>query len=54
MRGEDHQQNHVFSYSSPELGVRPDHPLRTIRAMVHADDRVWDATVFTKNRDQLL
>src|SRR6516225_6954766 len=34
MRGEDHQQNHVFSYLSPEMRVRPDHPLRTIRAMV--------------------
>src|SRR5215470_14264311 len=116
MRGEDHQQNHVFSYLSPEMRVRPDHPLRTIRAMVDevlsrlsrrfdnmyakvgrpsiapekllraqllqmlysirserllmeemdynllfrwfvglkADDPVWDATVFTKNRDRLL
>ena len=116
MRGEDHQQNHVFSYLSPEMRVRPDHPLRTIRAMVdevlsrlsrrfdsmyakvgrpsiapekllraqllqmlysirserllmeemdynllfrwfvglNADDAVWDATVFTKNRDRLL
>src|SRR5215471_15221022 len=34
MRGEDHQQNHVFSYLSPEMRVRPDHPLRIIRAMV--------------------
>src|SRR6201988_2965391 len=116
MRGEDHQQNHVFSYLSPEMCVRPDHPLRTIRTMVdeelsrlsrrfdsmyakvgrpsiapekllraqllqmlysirserllmeemdynllfrwfvglNADDEVWDATVFTKNRDRLL
>ena len=116
MRGEDQQQNHVFSYLSPEMRVRPDHPLRTIRAMVdevlsrlsrrfdgmyakvgrpsiapekllraqllqmlysirserllmeemdynllfrwfvglNADDPVWDATVFTKNRDRLL
>src|SRR5262249_1450551 len=116
MRGEDHQQNHVFSYLSPEMRVRPDHPLRAIRAMVdevlnrlsrrfdgmyakvgrpsiapekllraqllqmlysirserllmeemdynllfrwfvglNADDPVWDATVFTKNRDRLL
>jgi len=116
MRGEDHQQNHVFSYLSPEMRVRPDHPLRTIRAMVdevlsrlsrrfdsmyakvgrpsiapekllraqllqmlysirserllmeemdynllfrwfvclNAEDQVWDATVFTKNRDRLL
>src|SRR5207245_1040394 len=27
-------QNHMFSYSSPEMRVRKDHPLRTIRAMV--------------------
>ena len=116
MRGEDHQQSHVFSYLSPEDRVRPDHPLRAIREMVdvvlsqlsrsfdsmyakvgrpsiapekllraqllqmlysirserllmeemdynllfrwfvglNADDPVWDATVFTKNRDRLL
>ncbi len=116
MRGEDQQQNHIFSYLSPEKRVRPDHPLRMIRAMVdevlsgmsrrfdsmyakvgrpsippekllraqllqmlysirserllmeemdynllfrwfvglNADDAVWDATTFTKNRDRLL
>jgi transposase len=116
MRGEDHQQSHVFSYLSPEERVRPDHPLRAIREMVdvvlsqlsrsfdtmyakvgrpsiapekllraqllqmlysirserllmeemdynllfrwfvglNADDPVWDATVFTQNRDRLL
>jgi transposase len=116
MRGADRQQNHIFSYLSPEERVRKDHPLRTIRAMVdevlkqlsrrfdamyakvgrpsippeqllraqllqmlysirserllmeemdynllfrwfvglNADDGVWDATVFTKNRDRLL
>jgi transposase len=116
MRGTDDQQNHVFSYLSPEQRVRPDHPLRAIRGMVdevlaqlsrrfdamyasvgrpsiapekllraqllqllysvrserllmeemnynllfrwfvglNADDPVWDATVFTKNRDRLL
>jgi transposase len=116
MRGDDQQQNHVFSYLSPEMRVRKDHPLRAIRAMVdevltqlsrrfdmmyarvgrpsiapekllraqllqmlysirserllmeemdynllfrwfvglNADDDVWDATVFTKNRDRLL
>src|SRR5438552_12566227 len=116
MRGADHQQNHMFSYLSPEMRVRKDHPLRTIRAMVdevlkqlsrrfdamyarvgrpsippeqllraqllqmlysirserllmeeidysmlfrwfvglNLDDEVWDATVFTKNRDRLL
>ena len=116
MRGEDQQQNHIFSYLSPEMRVRNDHPLRASRAMVdevlsqlsrrfdsmyasvgrpsiapemllrahllqmlysirserllmeemdynllfrrfvglNADDEVWDATVFTKNRDRLL
>jgi transposase len=116
MRGDDQQQNHVFSYLSPEMRVRKDHPLRAMRAMVdevltqlsrrfdtmyarvgrpsiapekllraqllqmlysirserllmeemdynllfrwfvglNADDDVWDATVFTKNRDRLL
>jgi len=116
MRGDDQQQNHIFSYLSPEARVRKDHPLRAIRAMVdevlsqlsrrfdgmyatvgrpsiapekllraqllqmlysirserllmeemdynllfrwfvglNADDAVWDATVFTKNRDRLL
>ena len=115
MRGNDQQQNHIFSYLSPEQRVRKDHPLRAIRAMVdgvlkqlsprfdkmyakvgrpsippeqllraqllqllysvrserllmeeidynllfrwfvglNADDEVWDATVFTKNRDRL-
>jgi len=116
MRGHDQQQNHVFSYLSPEQRVRQDHPLRPIRSMVdeilkqlspqfsrmyakvgrpsippeqllraqllqmfysvrserllmeeidynilfrwfvglNLDDPVWDATVFTKNRDRLL
>jgi transposase len=116
MRGADQQQNHMFSYLSPEERVRKDHPLRAIRAMVdevlkqlsrrfdtmyanvgrpsippekllraqllqllysirserllmeeldynllfrwfvglNADDEVWDATVFTKNRNRLL
>jgi len=116
MRGEDQQQNHIFSYLSPEARVRKDHPLRAIRGMVdevlrqlsrrfdsmyarvgrpsiapekllraqllqmlysirserllmeemdynllfrwfvgvNADDEVWDATTFTKNRDRLL
>jgi transposase len=116
MRGDDHQQSHVFSYLSPEARVRKDHPLRAIRDMVdevlarmsrrfdgmyatmgrpsiapekllraqllqllysirserllmeemdynllfrwfvglNADDEVWDATTFTKNRDRLL
>jgi len=34
MRGDDEQQNHMFSYLSPEARVRKDHPLRAIRAMV--------------------
>jgi len=116
MRGADQQQNHIFSYLSPEERVRKDHPLRAIRVMVdkvlkqlsrrfdamyakvgrpsippeqllraqllqmlysirserllmeeidysmlfrwfvglNLDDEVWDATVFTKNRDRLL
>ena len=116
MRGIDQQQNHVFSYISPDERVRKDHPLRPIRTMVdqilkqlspqfdrmyakvgrpsippeqllraqllqmfysvrserllmeemdynilfrwfvglNLDDAVWDATVFTKNRDRLL
>ena len=116
MRGHDQQQDHVFSYISPEQRVRTDHPLRPIRTMVdeilkqlspqfdkmyakvgrpsippeqllraqllqllysvrserllmeemdynilfrwfvglNLDDPVWDATVFTKNRDRLL
>lgn len=33
MRGQDHQQAHIFSYLSPEQRVRQDHPLRAIRAM---------------------
>jgi transposase len=33
MRGIDHQQGHVFSYLSPEVRVRKDHPLRAVRAM---------------------
>jgi transposase len=34
MRGADQQQNHIFSYVSPEERVRKDHPLRLIRMMV--------------------
>jgi transposase len=34
MRGTDHQQNHMFSYLSPEQRVRKDHPLRAVRTMV--------------------
>src|SRR6516165_4347584 len=34
MRGSDQQQNHMYSYLSPEARVRKDHPLRAIRAMV--------------------
>src|SRR5499433_2124984 len=116
MRGNDPQQDGMFSYISPEQRVRKDHPLRPIRTMVdqalkqlspefnkmyskvgrpsippeqllralllqmlysvrserllveeidynilfrwfvglNLDDEVWDATVFTKNRDRLL
>ena len=34
IRGEDQQQNHIFSYLSPEARVRKDHPLHAIRVMV--------------------
>jgi transposase len=34
MRGDDQQQNHIFSHLSPEARVRKDHPLRAIRMMV--------------------
>ena len=116
MRGDEKQQESMFSYVSPEARVPQDHPLRAIRGMVDRalvelspqfenlysnvgrpsvppeqllralllqalytvrserllmeelnynllyrwfvglgmDDRVWDATVFTKNRDRLL
>ena len=36
MRGEDHQQDELFSYGSLEERVPADHPLRPIRAMVDA------------------
>ena len=39
MRGQDNQQSDMFSYLSPERRVRPDHPLRAIRAM--ADLALW-------------
>ena len=34
MRGNDQQQNHIFSYLSLEARVRKDHPLRAIRLMM--------------------
>jgi hypothetical protein len=34
MRGADQQQNHIFSYVSPEERVRKDHPPRIIRTMM--------------------
>jgi transposase len=33
MRGQDHQQESMFSYLSPEQRVRKDHPLRAIRVL---------------------
>jgi transposase len=33
MRGKDHQQADMYSYLSPEVRVRADHPLRAIRTM---------------------
>lgn len=37
MRGTDQQQNHMFSYLSPEMRVHRDHPLRAIRAIVEEE-----------------
>src|SRR5712692_9433560 len=116
MRGNDQQQEEIFSYISSEKRVPQDHPLRRVRAMTDValrrmspefdalyacigrpsipperllrallvqalysvrserllmeqldynllfrwfvgmsmDERVWDATVFTKNQDRLL
>jgi len=34
MRGDDNQQEAIFSYVSPEKRVPADHPLRPIRKMV--------------------
>jgi transposase len=34
MRGDDYQQEGIFSYISPEKRVPADHPLRPIRKMV--------------------
>jgi hypothetical protein len=34
MRGDDNQQEGIFSYISPEKLVPADHPLRPIRKMV--------------------
>ena len=34
MRGEDNQQDGMFSYISPEKRVPADHPLRPIRKIV--------------------
>ena len=39
MRGQDQYQSDVFSYLCPEQRVRPDHPMRAIRAM--ADLVLW-------------
>ena len=36
MRGDDRQQDGMFSYLSPEARIPRDHPLRPIRAMVDA------------------
>jgi transposase len=116
VRGDDHQQAHMFSYLSPEQRVPQDHPLRSIRKIadgvfekmssefdrhyaqigrpsiapekllralllqvlysvrserllmeelnynmlfrwfvgLNLDDRVWNPTTFTKNRDKVL
>ena len=36
MRGEDTQQNAMFSYLSPEQRVPQDHPVRRLRRLVDA------------------
>lgn len=43
MRGIDHQQSEMYSFLSPEARVRPDHPLRAIRAM--ADEALKNMSV---------
>jgi len=47
MRGADHQQNHMFSYLSPGMRVRKDHPLRAIRNMVDDEYEVALETLET-------
>jgi len=99
MRGDDIQQDAMFSYLSPEARVPKDHPLRLLRQMVNRalrelsrdfqaiyssevlytirserllmeqldynllfrwfvglsmDDKVWDHSVFSKNRERFL
>jgi IS5 family transposase len=63
MRGTDQQQSHVFSYISAEQRVRSERLLMEEMdyniffrwfVRLNLDDAVWDATVFTKNRDRLL
>jgi transposase len=57
MRGPDQQQNHIFSYLSPEERVRKDHPLRAIRAMVDEVfsqiSRCFDAMYATVGRPSI-
>src|SRR6267143_3014291 len=48
MRGADHQQNHMFSYLSPGMRVRKDHPLRAIRNMVDDEYEVALETLETQ------
>jgi uncharacterized protein involved in exopolysaccharide biosynthesis len=48
MRGADHQQNHMFSYLSPEMRVRKVHPLRAIRNMVDDEYEVALETLETQ------
>jgi hypothetical protein len=67
MRGDGiDPQPHMWSYVPLEQRIPGDHPLRALRAMVdvvlqelspqfdqlYMDDRVSDATVFTKNRER--
>jgi transposase len=57
MRGPDQQQNHIFSYLSPEERVRKDHWLRAIRAMVdevfYQISRCFDAMYATVGRPSI-
>jgi len=56
-RGDDRQQQGMFSYLSPEERVPPDHPLRTIRAMVdevlHDLSPTFDALYATVGRPSI-
>ncbi len=61
MRGFDDRSDELFSYVSKEDRLHRKYPLRLIREVVDdclaglsPDERVWDASTFSKNRDRLL